>query len=73
VYWCCGYVRVHVCCLGCVGRMATGGHCLYVSDVLLVLLFEVSSGLSDVRYVTGVAGEFVNPAFFVLLGCFVRL
>jgi hypothetical protein len=68
VSWCRGYVCIHVCCLGCVGRMTTGGHCVCVSYVLLVLLFEVSSGLSDVRYVTGVAGEFVNATFFSRCG-----
>jgi hypothetical protein len=69
--WCRWYFRIHVYCLGCVGRMLIGGNCFfYVCDVLLVSLFQISSRLSDVWHVTR---EFVNAAFFVLLVCVVRL
>jgi hypothetical protein len=67
-------VRIRVYCSVCVGRMMIGGHCLFfVSDVPLVSLSQMSSRLSDVCHVTGITGEFVNAAFFVLWGCVIRM
>jgi hypothetical protein len=71
---CCrGYVRIHLYYLGCEGRMLIGIIVSYISDVLLLSLFQIASRLSDVRHVVCAACEYVNAAFVVLWGCVVRL